>query len=378
VYRSLKEAASELDARIRAGRDRRFPVMGLKGAAGALMLRETVLRLERPLVAIAPRANEAEALAHELKYFLGQSEDSDAGSNRVHHLPAWEIRPFAHVSPPSDIQGAQVAALYSMLRQPAPVVISSVEALMMRTIPRATLNDSIVRVSVGDRLDLETLIDALTTAGYQRIPQAEEPGDFSVRGGIVDVFSPLLSAPVRIEMEDDRVTSIRRFEPASQRSAGAIQEAAIVRTRFVASASLRVTRVGAAVAVRAADLGMVRKEVAELEETLANGLLFPGVELLMPYLFEAPLEPIFNYVPDDAIWWLLDPGRLVAEAQKYSEKIAAEAAAAAEKHSFHSDPASLYLGADEFENALANQVAVEVGAVRRPCGAEFRTARQPA
>jgi transcription-repair coupling factor (superfamily II helicase) len=363
VLRSLKEAASELEARITAGRDRRFPVMGLRGAAGALMLRETVLRLKRPLVAIAPRANEAEALAHELKYFLGQSEDSDAGSSRVHHLPAWEIRPFAHVSPPSDIQGAQVAALFSMLRQPAPVVISSVEALMMRTIPRAVLDHSIVRVSVGDRLDLETLVDALTTAGYQRIPQAEEPGDFSVRGGIVDVFSPLLSAPVRIEMEDDRVTSIRRFEPASQRSASAIQEAAIVRTRFVAPAPLKATRVGAAVAVRAADLGMVRKEVAELEETLANGLLFPGVELLMPYLFEAPLEPIFSYVPDSAIWWLLDPGRLVAEAQKYGEKIVAEAAAAAEKHSFHPDPASLYLTCDEFENALANQVAVEVGSL---------------
>jgi len=363
VYRSIKEGASELEARLNAARERRFPVMGLKGAAGVLMLRETALRLDRPIVAIASRANEAEALANELAFFLGEPADADAASRRVHHLPAWEIKPFAHVSPPSDVQGAQVAALYAMLRQRAPIVISSVEALMMRTIPRAVLNDSIVRVAIADRVDLETLIDALTTAGYQRIPQVEEPGDFSVRGGIVDVFSPLLSAPVRIELEDDLVTSIRRFDPATQRSAGSIEEAAIVRTRFVAPASLKDNRVTAAVAVRAADIGMVRKEVAELEETLANGLLFPGAELLMPYLYEAPLAPILSYVPDQAILWLLDPGRIVAEAQRYAEKIEAEAAAAAERHSFHPDPPSLYLDAEEFEEAVSSKVAVEVGSL---------------
>ena len=346
-----------------AARERRFPVMGLKGAAGVLMLRETALRLDRPIVVIASRANEAEALANELSFFLGESDQADALHRRVHHLPAWEIKPFAHVSPPSDVQGAQVAALYAMLRQRAPIVISSVEALMMRTIPRAALNDSIIRIANGDRLDLEILVDALTSAGYQRIPQVEEPGDFSVRGGIVDVFSPLLSAPVRIEMEDDLVTSIRRFDPATQRSAGSIEEAAIVRTRFVAPGSLKNPRVTAAVAVRAADIGMVRKEVAELEETLANGLLFPGAELLMPYLYEAPLAPILGYVPDNAILWLLDAGRIVAEAQRYAEKVESEAAAATERHSFHPDPPSLYVSTDEFGNALSEKVAVEVGSL---------------
>jgi len=363
VHRSVKEAASELEARLSAGREQRFPVMGLKGAAGVLMLRETVLKLERPIIAITSRANEAEALAHELAFFLDQPGDADAAWRRVHHLPAWEIKPFAHVSPPSDTQGAQIAALHAMLRQPAPVVISSVEALMMRTIPRAMLKDSIIRLTLADRLDLESLVDALTTSGYQRIPQVEEPGDFSVRGGIIDVFSPLSSLPVRIEMEDDLVTSIRHFDSATQRSAGSIEEAAIVRTRYVSPGALKDTRLGAAVVVRAADIGMVRKEVSELEETLASGLLFPGAELLMPYLYGAPLEPIFSYVPENALLWLLDPGRIVAEAQSYADKIAAEAAAAIEKHSFHPDPQSLYLAADEFEHGLTGRTAVEVGSL---------------
>jgi transcription-repair coupling factor (superfamily II helicase) len=363
MQRSIKEAGSELEARLNAGRDRRFPVMGLRGAAGALMLREAALRLDRPIIAIASRANEAEALAHELAFFMDEAEAADAAASHRHHLPAWEIKPFAHLSPPSDTQGAQIAAMFAMLRQRAPLVITSVEALMMRTIPRAILNDSIIRVAPADRLDLEGLIDALVSAGYQRLPQTEEPGDFSVRGGIVDVFSPLHSDPVRIEMEDDMVISIRRFDRATQRSAGTIDEAMIVRTRFVPPAALRETRVGAAVAVRGGDLGMVRKELAELEETLANGLLFPGAELLMPYLYEGQLEPIFNYIPDNAILWLVDPGRLTAEAQRYADKIASEAAAAAEKHSFHPEPASLYLTAEEFENSISARSAVEIGSL---------------
>ena len=363
MQRSLREAASELEARVGAGRERRFPVMGLKGAASVLMLREAAMRLARPIVAIASRPNEAEALAGELAFFLDEPRESDAAARRVHHLPAWEIKPFAHLSPPPDVQAAQIAAMVAMMRQPAPIVIASVEALMMRTIPRAVLNGSIVRVAPGDRLDLEGLVDALVSAGYQRLPQTEEPGDFSVRGGIVDVFSPLHGDPLRIELEDDLVTSIRRFDRATQRSAGAAQEAVIVRTRFVAPTSLREPRVVAAVAVRGADLGMVRKELAEMEETIANGLLFPGAELLMPYVYEAPLEPVFSYLPADALLWLIDPGRIVAEAQRYAERIAAEAAAAAEKHSFHPEPSSLFLGAEEFENEIAARTAVEIGSL---------------
>ena len=59
-------------------------------------------------------------------------------------------------------------------------------------------NESTIKLAIGDRLDLETLIDALASCGYQRVPQTEEPGDFSVRGGIVDAYSPLYNEPIRI------------------------------------------------------------------------------------------------------------------------------------------------------------------------------------
>ncbi len=268
MLRSVKDAAGEIQARLKNGSERRFPVMGLKGAAGVLLLRETALGVTRPIVVVTARAAEAEALAHEAAFFLDESDEADTPGRRVHHLPAWELKPLANLSPGSDTQAAQIAAMFALLRTPAPIVITSVEAMMTRTIPREILNDSIIRVTAGERLDLELLVEALANAGYQRLPQVEEPGDFSVRGGIVDVFSPLYRSPVRLELEDDMVTSIRRFDIASQRSAGELDEATIVRTRLVAPESLKDVRVRDRAAVRAADIGMVRKEAGELAETL--------------------------------------------------------------------------------------------------------------
>src|SRR5271167_1946351 len=286
LERSLKEAGSELQARIEAGRERRFPVMGLKGAANALMLREAALNLNRPILAITSLASEAEALAGELAFFLDQPATCDAASARVHFLPAWEVRPFAHLSPPPDAQAAQLAALFAMLRTTAPVVVTSVEALMMRTLPRRVFEDSVIRLALAEGVDLDAIVEALAAMGYQRVPQTEEPGDFSVRGGIVDVFSPLYNNPVRIELEEDIVTSIRHFDSSSQRSLGEVDEVTVIRTRHVPPAILRDKYLIDSVALRCAEIGMVRKETAELTEALENGLLFPGVELITPLLYE--------------------------------------------------------------------------------------------
>jgi transcription-repair coupling factor (superfamily II helicase) len=363
LERSLKEASSELKARIENGDDRRFTIMGLKGAANALMLRETALTLDRPLVAITPLASEAEALAGELAFFLDQAADCDAALGRVHLLPAWETRPFAQLSPPSGVQAAQLAALFALRRTCAPLIVTSVEALTLRTIPRVVFDDSVIRIGLAERLDLDALVEALVAMGYQRVPQTEEPGDFSVRGGIVDIFSPLHHNPIRLELEEDLVTSVRHFDPAGQRSLGEVEEATVIRTRQVPAAALRDKRLVDRVAVRCAEIGMVRKEAGELIETLENGLLFPGVELITPYLYDEGLQSVFDYIPSNAIAWLIEPGRILGEAERMAERIATEAAAVQAKPAFYPSAEALYLRLDEFERALALLTAVEVGSL---------------
>ena len=363
LERSLKEAAGELKSRIEAGGERRFPVMGLKGAANALMLREAAVTMLRPLLVVTPSASEAEALAGELGFFLDQAPECDAAQARVQLLPAWELRPFAHLSPPPDTQAAQLAALFALRRAKAPLIVTSVEALMTRTIAVRTFDDNVITIGLAESLDLEALVDTLAAMGYQRVPQAEERGDFSVRGGIVDIFSPLHHQPIRFELEGDLVTSIRHYDPSTQRSLGEVEEAIVIRTRHVPASSLHQQKLIDRVAVRCAEIGMVRKETAELTETLENGLLFPGVELIAPYIDQPGLQSLFDYLPHNTLAWLIEPGRVLGEAGRFAERIAAEAAAAQAKPVFYPAPAQMFLGVEDFERSLAALVSVEVGSL---------------
>ncbi len=338
--------------------------MGLKGAANALMLRESVLALQRPIVVLTPLATQAESLASELAFFLDQSPDEDAARRKINSLPAWESRPFAHLSPPSDVQGAQLAALFALARTSTPTIVTSVEALMMRTIPRAAFEDSVIRIALAERLDLEALIDALASMGYQRVPQTEEPGDFSVRGGIIDVFSPLHHNPVRFELEEDIVTSIRHFDPANQRSLGEIEEATIIRTRYVPRGSLTGqtadrSRGRALRRDRDGAQGNWRTESRRWKTDCCS----PASNCSRRYLYDAALQSVFDYLPDNALLWMIEPGRILAEAERMIERIEAEASAAQAKPVFYPAPHSLYLQHEEFERALAGMTAVEVGSL---------------
>ena len=327
------------------------------------MLREAALGLGRPILVVTALAREAEALASEVGFFLNEAPESDPFARRVHLLPAWELKPFAHLSPPPHTQAAQLAALYAALRGEAPMLVASAEALLMRTLPRPVFESSVMRIAAADTLDLEALIDALSAAGYQRVPQTEEPGDFSVRGGIIDIFSPLYHNPVRIELEEDIVTSVRQFDPASQRSLGETRDAIVIRTRLVPPITLKDDKVRERVALRASEIGLVRRELAELSDSLTNGLLFPGAELLTPLLFGRPLDTVFSYLPSGTVVWIVEPGRVLAEAIRVTEQTAAAAEAAQSKPSFYPPPESLYLSADEFEDALGAMTAVEVGSL---------------
>ena len=320
LQRSLKEAAGELEARLAANTERRFPVMGLRGAAGGLMLREMRSRLTRPIVAVTSTASEAEALAGEAAFFLDEAADADAATRRVHLLRSWEVKPMAQLSPPTDAQASQLAALFAMLRHQSPLIVTSAEAMMTRTMPRASFDDSIVTVAIGGQArSRRPGRGARRHAAISACRRPRRPAISACAAASSMSFSPLYRDPIRIELEDDVVTSIRHFDADSQRSVGELVEATIIRTRYVPPSILRTRKLRERVALRCAEIGMVRKEAAELSETLENGLLFPGVELLMPYAYGRALDIVFDYMPADALLWMIDPGRILAEAERFAD-----------------------------------------------------------
>ena len=109
------------------------------------------------------------------------------------------------------------------------VIVVAAPALLDRVPPRATFRETVLEAVAGRELDREQLIDWLVSAGYHRVPQAEDPGTFAVRGGIVDVWSPLYPDPIRLELFGDECERIRTFDPATQGSAAAQVPSAVAR-----------------------------------------------------------------------------------------------------------------------------------------------------
>ncbi|MCL2367753.1 MAG: transcription-repair coupling factor, partial [Oscillospiraceae bacterium] len=146
----------------------------------------------------------------------------------VYHLSAREFTFQPVVGLSRQVEHSRIAALYAMAVGRAPIIIATVDALMQRCIPREVLRGAADAVNLGEKRDLQALTEALVYAGYRRSEQVEGPGQFALRGGILDFFSPAETLPVRVEFWGDEIESLALFDPETQRRRTEIQGATIL------------------------------------------------------------------------------------------------------------------------------------------------------
>ncbi len=133
-------------------------------------------------------------------------------------FPQWETLPYDEIPPHPKIIGERINALFSLLKEEEVLLISTIKALMQRVLPPSQLRNSILSLSPGEEVDRDHLIQYLHQSGYSSVSVVEEVGEVSIRGGIIDLYTPLYDNPLRLEFIGDRLDSIRRFEIESQRS----------------------------------------------------------------------------------------------------------------------------------------------------------------
>src|SRR6266481_5702086 len=214
---AFRRAASHL--RESAGR---MSVTGLSSAAKALiiiLLRRTV---ERPFVLVVADNRAAEELLPVLRAFCELTGTADPDS--VVSLPARDVLPFQNLSPHPEIQEERATALWKIATGRAAVVISPVTATTILLRPPDYYADLARVLRRGESFDLEKLLQHLNTVGYNATDVVEMPGQYAARGGILDVYSPEADRPVRIEFFGDEIESMRKFDPASQRTSNPVDE----------------------------------------------------------------------------------------------------------------------------------------------------------
>jgi transcription-repair coupling factor (superfamily II helicase) len=326
-------------------------VQGLQGGARAFVLSLVAATRQRPMLIVAPSANDAEALHDDLAFFLGEDRSMPPLRKRLHLLPSWEVLPFERLSPPAENIAGRLEGLYKIIEETAPVLISTPAALMQKVIPKDTIKNSYLYLVAGQELERETLLDHLFQWGFQNVPLVEELGDFSVRGGIVDIYSPGYSRPLRLEFDGDRLESLRQFNASNQRSEGLLEDLLILPMKEFSLKRGGMDEILRILDQRAGDLEMDRRDKHHLLDALREGIPFPGVEYLAPY-FYPELAPVFTYLPADTLIWLIGADRVEAEAERFGRLIWQRWESAKEERRLVCEAQALFLNEREWRAAL--------------------------
>ena len=204
----------------------RIGVTGLSPSAKALIAVLLQRAAEKPFLFIVSDNRATEELLPVVSAFCELTGAADPEA--VVSLPARDVLPFQNLSPHPEIQEERATALWKIATGRASIVISPVAATTIRLRSADYYADLARLLRRGESFELEALLQHLNTVGYTAADVVEMPGQYAVRGGILDVYSPESDRPVRVEFFGDEVESMRKFDPTSQRSANPVDEALIL------------------------------------------------------------------------------------------------------------------------------------------------------
>ncbi len=210
-------------------------------------------------------------------------------------LPAWDCLPYDRVSPHTDISSRRMEVLSRLAADKISgpfAVITTISAALTRVPPRQTLREAHFKATAGERIDLAALPTFLERIGYTRAGTVMEPGEFAVRGGIVDIYPPGVEQPLRLDLFGDTVESVRVFDPLTQRTTGTREGMSLLPVSEVRldEASIERFRSG-----YVSLFGAVTDD-DPLYEAVSAGRKFAGLEHWLP-LFHEKLETVFDYLP---------------------------------------------------------------------------------
>jgi len=287
-------AFSRVASHIKEGTGR-ISVSGLTPTAKALLLVLLQKATGRPLIAVVSDNRAAEDLVPVLQGFAELTGSAEADS--IAALPTRDVLPFQNLSPHPEIQEERATALWKIATGAVSIVVAPVAATTIRLASTEYYTDLARTVRRGETIDTEPLLQHLNTVGYDATDVVEMPGQYALRGGILDVYSPEADRPVRIEFFGDEVESIRKFDPASQRSSSPVDEALLLP---LTETPVREDLLGA-IHVRLSGKRLAGNEEV-IEQAVRSGgvTVFPGWEFYAPVARES--RTLFELLPQAAVF----------------------------------------------------------------------------
>ncbi len=345
-------ALQQLAARLEGG-TRVLTVSGTAGGAKALAIAKAILTENRTAAVIAPTVVEAQSLAQELRFYVDLLASSPP---EVVHLPSLEVDPYRGLSPHPEISAGRARALWQLLQDGPKILVASVKAASVRLhAPERFLNYCLM-LKQDEELSPDAIREYLFESGYVEDDPVTDPGEFSLRGGILDIFPPHMEKPVRLEFFGDRIESIRVFDVDSQRSVEAVRTVEIIPMReYCVRRDLLREWANKAPSLWSAPF------LPHLEEELAlarQGEMFPGFEFLLPVI--DPLDKtLFDYLRGSRLI-VVEREVLESTLAKHHSELYEKFLDRVEAHKPVLSPEQIYATLDQFRDSLDRFPRVEV------------------
>jgi transcription-repair coupling factor (superfamily II helicase) len=323
----------------------------LYGSSAALAIAQAARQAQRPLLVIAEAARALDRLQAELGFYGG-------GEFPILPFPDWETLPYDRFSPHPDIVSQRLAVLYELPSLKSGVVIATLETLLQRLPPPGFIESHTLLLAKGDQLSREAFRARLTQAGYAQVAQVMSPGECAVRGSLIDIFPMGAAEPLRIDLFDDEIETIRSFDPETQRSGERLDRVRLLPAREVPLDAQAVKAFRRRYRTRfEGDPGR-----SPIYRDVSHGLAPAGVEYYLPLFFDST-STLFDFLPPQA--QVIDAADAVPAAAKAWSGIESRY----EQYGHDREypilaPAELYLTAAEFSERLDQRGGVRVSRVK--------------
>jgi len=336
---------------------------GVPEGLDALLLGELARHAGAPVLHVARDGNRLATLEEAIGFF--------APDVTVLSFPAWDSVPYDRVAPNTEIVASRIATLAALTERSTDddkplVLLTSVNAVLQRVPPPAVIAGSSLRLQSGNVMSMQALIERLEASGYVRAGTVTDPGQYAVRGGILDLYPPG-GQPVRLDFFGNTLESIRAFDPDTQRT-----EARLDAVHFLPMSEVALTpEVRRAFRQRYVELFGPVKGDHPLYEAVSAGHQHQGMEHWLP-LFHDKLATLFDYLPGAVV--TLDPlsddareARLEQIADHYDARAAALERKAFGAPPYHPVPAeSMFLSEAEWQEALGARKVIALDTFERP------------
>lgn len=311
--------------------------------------------ISRPLVIITSRQDSAEELFADINFFLSHQSTIYNPQSAItsYYFPPWELLPYEPISPHSDISGERLKTLSSLIESRSDfILLIPVESLIQKIPPKEILRDAVLGFGVGDCLERDLISEYLITGGYKSSDIVEDKGEFSVRGGILDIYPPDSHNPYRIEFAGDEIESIREFDPATQRSIEEVRDIKIIPAREMILKK----------DILENGIRRIEEEKCVSDEILnriKNGFSIPGFENLAPYFYER-MDTVFDYISPDAIVILDEPTLLYKKIEDFWKLIEREHEQAIKRKDVFPLPDKFYIPEDKIKKYLESRILIQL------------------